>query len=51
MSLGASILPLFEQLGLLEDLKKIALPCHCADMYSSSIKKVATMEFKHHDKL
>ncbi|KAI1291305.1 hypothetical protein EDD11_009020, partial [Mortierella claussenii] len=35
MTLGANILPVFEQLGLLEDFKKFAHPCYAINIYSA----------------
>ncbi|ORZ08757.1 hypothetical protein BCR41DRAFT_424341 [Lobosporangium transversale] len=36
MTLSASVLPVFEQLGLLEELKKISFPCYLLDFYTSN---------------
>ncbi|KAI1317163.1 hypothetical protein EDD11_008954 [Mortierella claussenii] len=38
MALGANILPVFEQLGLLEDLKQMSLPVFSLDIYRSNMK-------------
>ncbi|KAG0014600.1 hypothetical protein BGZ80_010354 [Entomortierella chlamydospora] len=43
MVFGANILPVFEQLGLLEEVKKISLPCLSMDIYNSNIEKVASV--------
>jgi hypothetical protein len=51
MSLGASVLPIFEQLGMLEDFKKICLPCYSADMYNDKIEPVGSLNMKGLDKL
>ncbi|KAG0210019.1 hypothetical protein BGX31_002011, partial [Mortierella sp. GBA43] len=51
MSLGASVLPIFEQLGMLEDFKKICLPCYSADMYNDKIEPVGALNMKGLDKL
>jgi hypothetical protein len=51
MSLGDSILPIFEQLGMLEDFKKICLPCYSADMYNDKIEPVGALNMKGLDKL
>ncbi|KAF9935599.1 hypothetical protein BGZ65_003247, partial [Modicella reniformis] len=51
MALGPSILPVFEQLGLLDELKKFALPCYSADMYNANIEKLGSLDLKDHDKL
>ncbi|KAF9895589.1 hypothetical protein BX616_009318, partial [Lobosporangium transversale] len=40
MTMGASILPVFEQLGLLEEINKISLPVDKADFYNSRIEKI-----------
>ncbi|KAF9918209.1 hypothetical protein BX616_009927 [Lobosporangium transversale] len=44
MVFGANILPVFEQLGLLEQVQKISLPCLRMDIYNSKIEKVAFVE-------
>lgn len=41
MVFGANILPVFEQLGLLEEVRKISLPCLGMDIYNAKIEKVA----------
>ncbi|KAG0361772.1 hypothetical protein BGZ54_008973 [Gamsiella multidivaricata] len=46
MTLGANILPVFEQLGILEDLKKIALPATSIDMYNVEMKKIGSVGMK-----
>ncbi|KAG0231043.1 hypothetical protein BGX31_005655 [Mortierella sp. GBA43] len=51
MALGASILPVFEQLGLFEELKEISLPCPTAEMYNNKIKKLGTIDMTEHEKL
>ncbi|KAI1291304.1 hypothetical protein EDD11_009019 [Mortierella claussenii] len=33
MTLGANVLPVFEQLGLLEDIKQISHPCYALNIY------------------
>ncbi|KAF9947698.1 hypothetical protein BGZ65_008614, partial [Modicella reniformis] len=51
MSLGASVLPIFEQLGLLEEFKKICLPCYNADMCNDKTEKLGCLDMKGLDKL
>ncbi|KAF9208122.1 hypothetical protein BGZ49_009746 [Haplosporangium sp. Z 27] len=43
MVFGANILPVFEQLGLLEEVKRISLPCLGMDIYNSKIEKTASV--------
>ncbi|KAI1277385.1 hypothetical protein EDD11_001700, partial [Mortierella claussenii] len=33
--MGANILPVFEQLGLLEDVKRFSHPCYALNIYSA----------------
>ncbi|KAG0368416.1 hypothetical protein BGZ54_001990 [Gamsiella multidivaricata] len=42
ISIGPSILPVFEQLGLMEELKKISLPCNSLDLYNVDVKKLGS---------
>ncbi|KAI8346519.1 hypothetical protein B0O80DRAFT_503426 [Mortierella sp. GBAus27b] len=44
MVFGANILPVFEQLGLLEEVRKISLPCLGMDIYNAKIEKVANVD-------
>ncbi|KAF9102245.1 hypothetical protein BGX27_011117 [Mortierella sp. AM989] len=46
MVFGANILPVFEQLGLLEEVKKISLPCLGMDIYNSNIEKAASVDVR-----
>ncbi|KAF9434845.1 hypothetical protein BGZ76_007331 [Entomortierella beljakovae] len=43
MSLGANILPVFEQLGIYEDLLKISFPCSYMDMVKEDMTPVSRM--------
>ncbi|KAF9349129.1 hypothetical protein BGX26_012535 [Mortierella sp. AD094] len=43
MSLGANILPVFEQLGIYEDLLKISLPCSQMELYKEDMIPVSKM--------
>ncbi|KAI1297727.1 hypothetical protein EDD11_007007 [Mortierella claussenii] len=43
MSLGANILPVFEQLGLLEDLLKISYPGTGMDIYKEDLTQISRM--------
>ncbi|GJJ74659.1 hypothetical protein EMPS_07017 [Entomortierella parvispora] len=47
ISLGANILPTFEQLGLYEELKAMALPCMGNNYLDSDLRKVATLHTIH----
>lgn len=51
MSLGASVLPIFEQLGMLEELKTFALPCHTAEVYNDKTEKLGYFDMLGLDKL
>jgi len=51
MSLGASVLPVLDQLGILEDFKKISLPCYTADMYNDKLETIGSLNMKGHDNL
>ncbi|KAF9287797.1 hypothetical protein BGZ68_001268 [Mortierella alpina] len=46
MVFGANILPVFEQLGILEEVQKISLPCLGMDIYNSQIEKVALVDVR-----
>ncbi|KAF9189609.1 hypothetical protein BGZ51_009428 [Haplosporangium sp. Z 767] len=46
MVFGANILPVFEQLGLLEEVQKISLPCLGMDIYNNQIEKIAFVNVK-----
>ncbi|KAF8938579.1 hypothetical protein BGZ58_000615 [Dissophora ornata] len=43
MTLGANILPVFEQLGLLEEIEKLSVPCPSLDIYDASINKLGSI--------
>lgn len=51
MALGPNIFPVFEQLGLLEELKKISFPYRSSDLYTEDMKKLGTMDMSGHEKL
>ncbi|KAF9349833.1 hypothetical protein BGX34_001572 [Mortierella sp. NVP85] len=51
MALGASILPAFEQLGLLEDIKRIGLPYRYLDLYNDKMGKLGAIDMSNHEKL
>ncbi|KAF9365943.1 hypothetical protein BGX34_007302, partial [Mortierella sp. NVP85] len=51
ITLDATILPLFEQLGLLEDLYKIALPYYRAEFFSDKMKRLGDIDMTGHEKL
>ncbi|KAF9352368.1 hypothetical protein BGX26_009813 [Mortierella sp. AD094] len=44
MTLGPNILPVFEQLGMLEELKKISHPCPTLNVYNSKLEKLGCLE-------
>jgi hypothetical protein len=46
MSVGANILPVFEQLGMLEDIIKISLPVKEQHLYEASMKKLGSLTMK-----
>ncbi|KAF9112373.1 hypothetical protein BGX27_003479 [Mortierella sp. AM989] len=43
MTLGANILPVFEQLGLLGELEKISLPCPSIEIYNGERQKLGNI--------
>ncbi|KAG0049879.1 hypothetical protein BGZ83_005310 [Gryganskiella cystojenkinii] len=50
MALNANILPVFEQLGIYEEFKKISLPCKSLELMYGSMQKIAsvgTIDEKH----
>ncbi|KAG0256547.1 hypothetical protein BG011_004437 [Mortierella polycephala] len=49
LSLNANILPVFEQLDLLEDLKKFSLPCTSMDLFEPSRKMIASMAMHNYE--
>lgn len=49
MQIGANILPVFEQLGLLEEVRKISLPCIAMEIYNSKLDKVAVISGEHYE--
>ncbi|KAG0222139.1 hypothetical protein B0O80DRAFT_500784 [Mortierella sp. GBAus27b] len=51
MALGPSILPVFEQLGLLDQVKSIGKPYRYLDMYSDKLVKIGSIDMSHHEKL
>ncbi|KAF9899616.1 hypothetical protein BX616_002931 [Lobosporangium transversale] len=46
ITLGATILPVFEQLGLLEELQSISLPLQSAVLYNADMKAIGAMSGK-----
>ncbi|KAF9194127.1 hypothetical protein BGZ51_001106 [Haplosporangium sp. Z 767] len=44
MVTGPNILPVFEQLGLLEQVEKISKPLKCLNIYNGSLEKLGTVE-------
>jgi hypothetical protein len=51
MSLGASVLPIFEQLGMLDELKTFAKPCYTAEVYDHKISKLGFFDMRGLEKL
>ncbi|KAG0266143.1 hypothetical protein BG011_003130 [Mortierella polycephala] len=49
LSLNANVLPVFEQLEMLEDIKKISLTCSWMDLFDADLKKIATMRTKKYE--
>ncbi|KAG0226926.1 hypothetical protein BGX31_007147 [Mortierella sp. GBA43] len=48
MTIGANIIPVFEQLGLLEEIESISLPCPKLDLYNSRVKSLGSILLKGH---
>ncbi|KAG0354060.1 hypothetical protein BC939DRAFT_467209 [Gamsiella multidivaricata] len=48
MTLGPNIIPLFEQLGLMEEINKFSLPVFSLDMYGDDMKKVGAIDLTSH---
>jgi len=46
MALGPNILPVFEQLGLMEEFNKIALPVPSTDIYDDDMNKMGSIVMK-----
>lgn len=51
MALGPNILPVFEQLGLLEEFKTISSPYRSVDMYDEDMKKLGGINMEGYEKL
>ncbi|KAF9365957.1 hypothetical protein BGX34_007316 [Mortierella sp. NVP85] len=51
MALGPSVLPIFEQLSLLDDVKSFSLPCYSVNMYDENIEKLGSVDMTDHDTL
>ncbi|KAG0001277.1 hypothetical protein BGZ65_003628 [Modicella reniformis] len=51
MSLGASVLPVFEQLGLLEEIERISLPSRSVEMYNRKLKPIGGIDQRAHKTL
>ncbi|KAF9090971.1 hypothetical protein BGX27_002108 [Mortierella sp. AM989] len=47
MTLNACIFPVFEQLGLLDDLMKIASPFKTVDLFHADMKKIGSSDMSH----
>ncbi len=46
MGFGANILPVFEQLGLLDELLKVSYPCPSVDMFDPQLNILGGFEFE-----
>ncbi|KAI7824105.1 hypothetical protein BC939DRAFT_450580 [Gamsiella multidivaricata] len=46
LSLGANILPVFEQLGLLEEIERISLPVYEQKLYDGNMKNIGSMTMR-----
>ncbi|KAG0033898.1 hypothetical protein BGZ81_006919 [Podila clonocystis] len=44
ISLSPNILPCFQQLGLLEEMEKIALPCDHMELYDQSLERIGSVD-------
>ncbi|KAF9897715.1 hypothetical protein BX616_005105 [Lobosporangium transversale] len=51
MTLGPNLMPIFEQLGLVEEIRKFSLPCLGLDVYNESMKHLGTIDLKSHKAL
>ena len=43
MTLAANILPVFEQLGLLDEIYKISKPCPSLNFYGAKVEKIGSI--------
>ncbi|KAG0262252.1 hypothetical protein BG011_000158 [Mortierella polycephala] len=50
MGFGANILPVFDQLGILDDLLKVSYPCHSVDMFDPDLLPLGGFEFDQYKK-
>lgn len=46
MCLNSGILPVFEQLGLFEDLMRVSLPCHAMNIFQENMKKISEVKME-----
>lgn len=44
MSLNSNVLPIFKQLGMLDELMDISLPINSLDMYKESLKPIGAYD-------
>jgi hypothetical protein len=51
MALGPNILPIFEQLNLLDDLKIISKPYRSVDMYNQDLRPLGHINMDGHEQL
>ncbi|KAF9189429.1 hypothetical protein BGZ51_009605 [Haplosporangium sp. Z 767] len=50
MGFGANILPVFDQLGILDDILKVSYPCHSVDMFDPDLLPLGGFEFDQYKK-
>jgi len=43
MTMGANVLVIFEQLGLLEEIEKMSLPLYNLDLYNANMEKTGSV--------
>ncbi|KAF9079232.1 hypothetical protein BGX27_006759, partial [Mortierella sp. AM989] len=48
MTLGANILPVFEQLGLLGEIEKMSLPCPSIEIFNGEREKLGNINLSGH---
>ncbi|KAG0339064.1 hypothetical protein BG000_002913 [Podila horticola] len=46
MCLNSGILPVFEQLGLFDDLMRVSLPCHGMNIFQENMKKISEVKME-----
>ncbi|KAG0001638.1 hypothetical protein BGZ65_003311, partial [Modicella reniformis] len=51
MSIGPGILPVFEQLGLLEEIQRVSVPCPALNFYTSDMTKIGATILESHKRV